>query len=396
VIVVNGPRTVGKSTLLLELARRINHSVIDLDDPAVRDVVRADPGYLLEGPGPVLVDEFQHVPETLDAVKAHLNRDLRPGRFVLTGSTRYTTIPRAAQSLTGRVHILTVWPLSQGEIGGRTETFVERLIEDPATLVDRAPSTTTREDYVDRVTAGGMPLALSSPTEGARARWFRDYVDLVIERDVLDISRIRQRASLPRLLRQLAAQTAQVMRMSPAARAVGLEPSTAEKYAKLLEAVFLVHVLPAWGTTLGSRVGHLPKIHMVDSGLAASLLGITPDKYRARDPATMTEFGHLLETFAVGEVLKQVGWSEETITTGHFRTIAGDEVDLVLETADGRVVAIEVKAGTRVPGNDLGGLRKLRDKLGARFLGGMVLYLGQRAYTYEDRIHVIPVDQLWS
>ena len=394
VIILHGPRAVGKSTLLGGLARPMGRPIVDLDDLATRDAVRADPRLFVGGEGPVLIDEFQHVPEVLDAIKAELNRDTRPGRFVITGSTRYATVPATAQSLTGRVHRADVRPLSQGEIAESREDFAELLTGDPALLV-RATSTTTRREYISRIVAGGFPMALRRAGTTARARWFDDYVESVLERDVLELSRVRQRRQLPRLLGQFASQTGQVLNIARVAATVGMEKSTAENYTKLLEAVFLVYLLPSWGTTLGSRVAAAPKIHMVDSGLAARLVRLTEVKLAAASASALTELGHLLETFVVGEVCKQLDWLDQPTVRGHWRTHDGDEVDLVIERADGMVVAIEVKAGSRVPSSDLGGLVKLRRRLGGQFLGGVVLYTGAQSYTYEKNIHIVPVDRLW-
>ena len=191
-------------------------------------------------------------------------------------------------------------------------------------------------------------MILQRQTSRARSSWFADYVDLVVMRDVLDIARIRQREALPRLLRQFAAQTGQLLNITKAGQAVGLESSTANRYATLLEAAFMIQRLPAWGETLGKRPSAHPKVHVIDSGLAGWLLGLSAAKINSRNPAALTEFGHLVETFAVGEILKQVSWADEVITASHFRTEAGDEVDLVLETWDGRVAGFEIKAGTRI------------------------------------------------
>jgi predicted AAA+ superfamily ATPase len=394
VIVLQGPRAVGKSTLLRELGGSRGREVVDLDDLGTRDAVRADPALFVRGESPVLIDEFQHVPELLDAIKAELNRDGAPGRFVLTGSTRYTTLPVAAQALTGRAHRVDVMPLSQGEIGGVREDFAETLLSDPASLVDGRPSEVPREEYVSRVVAGGFPMALARERAAERARWFDDCLELVLERDVLELSRVHQRRQLPLLLRRLAGQTAQVLNIADAARAIGMEKSTAESYTKLLETVFLVQRLPAWGTTLGPRVGAAPKVHVVDSGLAARLLRLTERKLGAATAPALTEFGHLLETFVVGEVCKQLDWLEEPVARGHWRTHDGDEVDLVLEREDGALAAVEVKAGSRVTARELRSLLKLRAKLGSQFLGGVVFYTGARAYTH-DGIQILPVSRLW-
>lgn len=396
VIILHGPRAVGKSTLLRVLAGQRGRDVIDLDDLATRDAVRADPNLFVRSESPVFIDEFQHAPEILDAIKAELNRDGSPGRFVITGSTRYSTLPSAAQSLTGRVHRIDVRPLSQGEITEKDEDFALALMRNPESLVDPLPSQTRRDDYVERVLAGGFPMPLRRADAADRARWFDDYTRLVLERDVLDISRVRQRQQLPRLLRQLASQTGQVLNIAKAAAAIGLEKSTAENYVKLLEAVFLVEDLPAWGTTLGSRVAAAPKVHVVDSGLTARLLRLTARKLGEATASAVTEFGHLLETFVVGEICKQLDWLDEPTVRGHWRTHDGDEVDLVIERDDGKVVAVEVKAGSRVPGDAASALARLRRKLGGQFLGGLLLYTGERSYTLDDRIHVVPISRLWG
>ena len=202
--------------------------------------------------------------------------------------------------------------------------------------------------------------------------------------------------ALPKLLGRLAAQMGQLRNVTAAAEAVGMDASTTEGYVRLLEAVYMVRRVPSWGKTLRSRVGSHPKLHVVDSALAARLLRVTPAKLSGLDPSTLTEFGHLLETFVVGEVLKQVSWLDAAVDVGQWHTRDGDEVDLVIETDDGDVVAFEVKAAARVPGVDLKGLRKLREALGRRFKGGYALYTGQRSYTAEDRLHVVPIDRLWT
>jgi predicted AAA+ superfamily ATPase len=397
VIALQGPRTVGKSTLLREMARSHGVEVVDLDDPAMREAVRVDPGAFVDGPAPVCIDEYQHVPAVLDAIKAQLNRELRPGRFMIAGSTRHDALPLAAQSLTGRLHLLTVWPLTQGEIEGARENLLQALLDDPEGAAPRGTvSTTSREQYLARVTAGGMPVPLSRPTTTGRSRWFDDYVRLVIERDVRELATLRRREQLPALLRRLAAQTGQILNVTSAAAEVGLDRATASDYVKLLEAVFLILRLPAWGTTLRARAAGAPKIHLVDSGVAARLLRLTPEKLARRDPASLSQLGHLLETFVVGELLRQASWLEEVSVCGHWRTYDGDEIDLIVERGDGRVLAFEVKAAGQVQSAELRHLRKLRDALGERFLAGVVLHTGSRAYRFEDRLLAMPIDRIWT
>ena len=397
VIALHGPRSVGKSTVLRILARDHGVEVIDLDDIETRDAVAGNLALVTGGQTPLCIDEYQRVPDVLDAIKARLNRERsRPGVAVITGSTRQDALPRTAQALTGRLHAITIWPLSQGELAASHENLLEALRANPNTVVAQHPtSDTTREEYVARVCAGGLPLAVRR-SEAARARWFDDFVRQSVERDALELSRVRQRQSLADLLARLASQTGQLLNITKVAEAVGVDRKTAEAHLRLLEDLFLVVRLPGWGKTLRSRVSVRPKVHLVDSGLAARLLRLTPAKLATLDPAALTEFGNLLETFVVGELRKQASWLDEHVTLGHWRTSDGTEVDLVAEFDDGQVLAFEVKANQRATGTDVSGLQQLRDALGARFRAGIVLTTGQRTYTHSDRIHVMPIDRLWQ
>jgi len=398
VIALHGPRSVGKSTVLRILAQAHGVEVIDLDDIEIREAVTGNLGMIIGGGvTPVCIDEYQRVPDVLDAIKARLNREgSRPGVAVITGSTRQNALPRTAQALTGRLHSVTIWPLSQGELAATQENLLEALRADPDRAAAQHPtSDTTRSDYITRVCAGGLPLAVRR-SESARARWFDDFVRQSVERDALELSQVRQRQSLADLLARLASQTGQLLNITNAAQAVGVDRKTAEAHLRLLEDLFLVVRLPAWGKTLRSRVSARPKVHVVDSGLAARLLRLTPAKLATLDPAALTEFGNLLETFMVGELRKQASWLDGQVALGHWRTSDGAEVDLVAEFDDGRVVAFEVKANERATGADFTGLQQLRDALGSRFSAGVVFTTGRRTYTHSDRIHVMPIDRLWQ
>lgn len=394
-IALQGPRAVGKTTTLRALATARGVEIVDLDDPPTRDAVTADPSTFVAGASPVCIDEYQHAPEILDAIKAELNRDGSPGRFAITGSTRYDALPQAAQALTGRLHLMAVHPLSQGEIDGVEEDFVETLFADPGATVSAEPAATSKAEYVARVVAGGFPSVLHRSSESARARWFDDYTRLCLERDVSELTRIQQRAALPGLLARLAAQTGQVLNIAAAGEAAGLKKRTADNYTKLLEALFLIYRLPSWGRTLRARSAALPKLHVADSGLAARLLRLTATRLARPDAAALQQFGHLLETFVVGEVRKQLSWMDGIAGIGHWRTRDGAEVDLVVERDDGSVIAFEVKAGSRVAGRDLTGLRVIRDSLGDAFAAGVAFYTGSRSYVADDRLLVLPVDRLW-
>lgn len=396
VILLEGPRAVGKSTLLRDIAARRGGTLIDLDDLPTRMLAQDDPTLAIDVPGPVLIDEYKHAPGVLSAIKARLNRTgSLPGQFVLTGSSRYDTLPRTAEALTGRLHRIQVLPLAQSELRG-TPGLLARLFEEGPEVVPSVLSETTRQQYADVILTGGFPDALGRPTPQGRGRWFDDYVSATLAKDVTELKKIRQAQALPRVLGALAGRTGQVLNIADIAEGLGLTPDLVAGYIKLLEGVFLVRILPAWGTTLTSRSSGLPKVHVVDTGIAARLLRVVPENLALANPTALTEFGHLTETFVVGEIIKEASWMDGIAGVGHWRTYDTEEVDLVVERDDGTVVAMEIKAGTHATKASFRGLAKMRDKLGPAFRVGVVFHMGQRGHHYDDRLIALPIDQLWG
>lgn len=394
VVAVTGPRTAGKSTLVRELVDRRGGTLIDLDDARVRRLATADPAAFVHGLAePVVIDEFQRVPDLLAAIKSELNRDWRPGRFVLAGSARHEAVPELADYLTGRVDLLPLWPFAMAELAGTAgPTIVDRLFS--ATLPARRTAAVDRAELVQLVLRGGYPIA-TALGDAARDRWFANLTDLVVNRISEDVQVVRRGDVLRQFLALAAASTAQTRNAAEVGREIDLGREQARSYLRLLELVYLMIELPAWSTNPTSRVTKRPKLHLVDTGLAAHLLGLSAPRLAATDPDGATRFGALLETFVVTEVIKQLGWSTTAARPFHYRTTTGIEVDLVLETNDGRVVAIEVKAGSGLPPTATRGLAHLRDQLGARFVAGLVLNTGEHAQQLGDRLAVAPVDELW-
>lgn len=394
VVAVTGARTAGKSTLLTDVFAGAGSSVVDLDDPAVRRLATADPTAFVDGlPEPIVIDEFQRAPELLSAIKAELNRDRRPGRFVLAGSARHDAVPELADYLTGRVELLRLWPFAMAELEPAGRSVVDRMFgaEPPR----RRVAATDRRSLVAAVLRGGYPIAVGLAPE-QRARWFANLAALVVERVSDDVTQVRHSGVLSRFLRLAAASTAQTRNAAELGREVGLGRDQAGAYLRLLELVYLTIELPAWSANLVSRESKRPKLHLVDSGLAAHLQGLTIDQLAPTDPIGAARFGPLLETFVITEVIKQLGWSSVSARPYHFRTAQGVEVDLVLEADDGRVVAIEVKAGSALTAASSRGLQHLRDHLGDRFVAGWVLNTGPQAQRIGDRLAVAPVDELWA
>jgi predicted AAA+ superfamily ATPase len=401
VILLEGPRSTGKSTLIRALAEEFNTRAVDFDDPMIRDDAAWDPEYYTrsgESGVPVLIDEYQRVPMILDSIKARMNISSHPGQFIITGSTRHDALPGSTQALTGRIHRMRIFPLAQSEIEGTAPDLISRIISRSEVEIrteKNTPATEIREGYINRITRGGFPLALARSSQ-ARNRWFDDYVRQTIERDIPGLVKIRNNRGLSALLRKLAAQSAQILTLESVSSGAVIDIATAREYIQLLEDVFMVYQLPAWGRTLGSRVAAKPKIHFTDSGIAARLLGLTAEKLGAKEASALTEFGRLLETFTVSEILKELSWLDDTFLTGHWRTHDNKEVDFVIELLDGSVYGFEIKASGRVAGETFGGLAALRKFAGDTFKAGFVFYTGERTFQFDDRLFALPVSKLWE
>lgn len=394
-VAVTGPRTSGKTTLARRIVADRGGTFLDLDDPAIRTLAEDDPtAFVHDLVEPVVVDEFQRVPAVLAAVKAELNVDRRPGRYVLTGSARHQVVPELSDYLTGRVDLQTLWPFAMAELNPATASIVDRLF-DQSLIGQRRTSALDRAAIVDLVLRGGYPIAVTLEAP-ARGRWLRNLATLVVERAGDDAGSALRPDALRRFLQLSAVRTARVLNVAEIGRDAGLGRDQASEYMRVLELVYLVLRLPAWSVNLTSRVTKRAKLHLVDTGLAAQLQGAVAERLAPTDPVGATRFGALLETFVVTEIVKQLGWSSLDVEPYHFRTADDLEVDLVLEAADGRVVAVEVKAGSRVTPAATTGLTYLRDRLGDRFIAGVVLNTGQHAQQLGDRLAVAPIDSLWS
>ena len=315
--------------------------------------------------------------------------------FVLAGSASFDSLPRGTQALTGRIQRLPVLPFTQTEIDASGNTLIEQAFEGRVAH-SAGLARTTRAEYVNRVMRGGMPLALAQTTESDRARWFEAHVRQSIERDAGELRRIGRRSDLREVLTRTVGQTASVLNVAKVAKDVAPSWDTTSAYIELLEALFLVQRLPAWGVTLLPRSIEAPKIHVVDSGIGAHLLRLSTAKLARLDPSSLTEFGHLLESFVVQEAMRQASWMDAPVTAGYWRTKDNVEVDLVLERYDGAVVAIEVKAGDHVKKSQLSPLVALRDRLGTSFAAGIAFHTGGTGYEAADRIHVLPIERLWT
>lgn len=391
VVLLNGARQTGKSTLARQLAAERGGHYLTLDDPATRALASADPGALLSSAADfTVIDEVQYAPALFPAIKRAVDTDPRPGRFLLTGSANVFLVPKLAESLAGRMEILPLYPLSQAELAGTTTNLVERLFsgrpwQAGLRQVDRL-------DVCRRLVTGGFPEAVARKGSERRDAWFRSYIASILQRDIRELAHIDGLTDMPRLLALLAARPSALMNMAEISRASGIAHSTLKRYLSLLEATFLLQPLPAWSANLGKRLVKSPKIHLLDAGLAAHLSGLTDAAVLTRSQA----FGPLLETFVVQEIRKHLTWSAQPATAWHFRSATGQEVDLVLEAPGQRIVGIEIKATASIGVADFSGLRALAEGVGSHFSGGVLFYLGENVLSFGNGLWAVPVSVLWA
>jgi predicted AAA+ superfamily ATPase len=396
VVILNGPRQAGKTTLLRQMQHEHGGTRLNLDDEQLLQAAVSDPlAFVTSGGEPRFIDEVQRAGDPLvRAIKAEVDATPAPGRYVLAGSTRFLATPSLSESLAGRGAVVDVWPFSQGEFEGRFESFIDIAFDDPHSLKSFPPSAVDRADYFTRLCRGGFPEPALMRTARARRAWFRSYVRAIAERDIREMSRINEPSAITSLLAYLASITSQEHNSVNTSSKTGLHRTTVNRYVELLEAVFLVHRLPVWSRNLTARVVKHSKLHLTDTGLAASLLGISPESL-AKPVAPAR--GPLVETFIVNELAKHATWSETAVRLHHWRVSGGAEVDVVLERDDGQVVGIEAKAKDTVTADDFRGLVTLRDLLGDQFSLGVVFHTGrQGSVSFGDRLVSLPIAALWE
>lgn len=390
VVLIHGPRQCGKTTLARAVGDRLGYAYLTFDDDVVRASAEADPsGFVLDLPERVILDEVQRVPALFTAIKANVDRRRTSGRFLLTGSTNVLLVPRLADSLAGRMEVLRLHPLAQGELARHAPDFLYRLFS--ANFKTRQTERLGRE-LADRIVAGGYPAALQRTSGRRRSAWYRDYIDALVQRDVRDLARIASLDALPRLLTLVAGQTARLLNVTDLAAPFQLSRPTIRDYVTLLERVFLVDELTPWHNNRLSRLVKTPKVHIGDTGLAAALLGIDA----AGLAADRTLLGQMLETFVFQELRRQSTAHDEPMTFSHYRDKDGVEVDIVVEQGPNAVAGVEVKASATVTSADFRGLRKLQEVSGKRFAGGVVLYDGETSASFGDGLYAVPVRALWD
>ena len=388
VVCLLGPRQVGKSTL----TRRVepDRDYYDLDNEALFKVASEDPaGFIDTLPEKVTLDEIQRLPELMRAIKISVDRNRKPGRFLLTGSANFLLLPRLSESLAGRIEILDLHPLTEAEKEESPGKFLEVFLENR--FVPAIKEVVPRKDIMHRMLQGGYPEVIGR-TPARVQQWHRQYLQTLFERDVHDIANVRNIAELSRLLEVLAHQGASLLNLSNVSRDLKISRPTTDHYLQVLKRLFLVREFPAWHKNRAKRLVKSPKIHLRDCGLAATLMDLDGDSWNTR----REEFGALLESFVIQQLTAQAAWTDPRLKLFHYRDRDQVEVDCVV-TCGTKVWGIEVKLSSSVSRSDTKGLKRLAEQAGDDFQGGAILYNGESTVRLGDeKLMAIPLAKLWE
>lgn len=386
---ITGPRACGKTTT----ARRRANSTLQLDTPRDALLMREEPDQQLRGlEAPILIDEWQDVPESLSAVKRAVDEKPQPGRFLITGSVRARTLAGTWPG-TGRITPLQMHPLTQDELVNEAQNldFVDRLFRQdlPTAIPSESP---TISDYVTLAAAGGFPQAHRGSPK-FREQWFEGYVSQAVGRDVEPLGEVREPLAMERLLRAAALNTAGIPTHETLVRAAATSRETADRYMDLLEELGLIERTPAWGHNRLKRMIKSPKVHVTDTGLALWLTGIGAEAV-LEDSNLL---GRLIESYVAMQLRPMLSAGPRRGRMAHLRDSNGRrEVDFIIEDRRGDIVVAEVKASANIDRRMARHMEWLRDEVGDQFKTGVLFHTGRTIHQMSDRIWAMPISTLWG
>ncbi len=387
-VLIHGPRQCGKTTLARMVGAPKKYEYISFDDDVVTAAAKIDPIGFVNGLSKrVILDEVQRVPTLFSALKKEIDNNRQSGRFILTGSANILRIPKLSDSLAGRMQILRLHPLSQGELARHKPHFLDVLFK--GTFKTKKIEGSLNK-LINRIITGGYPEVFKRPSGRRRINWYRNYIETLIQRDILDISKIHSVDILPRLLSLSATQTSQLVNFTSLASAFQISRPTVCDYIALFERMFFLEKLPPWHGSRLKRLIKTPKCHLGDTGLACTLLGASAISLKENRPL----LGQLLETFVFQELRRQASYHKQHHAFFHYRNKKGAEVDIVIER-DHLVVGVEVKSSATVNLADFKGLHTLKKAVGKHFICGVVLYNGEISVSFGKGFFAIPLNTLW-
>ncbi len=391
VVLVQGPRQCGKTTLACMVGKVAGYDYRSFDDEDTRSFAKNDPiGFVQNLPDKVILDEIQKVPGLFSTIKLSVDRNRKAGRFILTGSVNVLQVRQLTDSLAGRMIIIKLRPLSQSELSQNHPKFLDALFS--ADFRHNKHKETSQENTASRITAGGYPVALKLSSARKQATWYKNYIETILQRDVSDIAPlIRSPEILSDLLVLMATQTAQLLNVNSLASSFQLSRTTIQDYMSLLRNMFLWEKIPPWYKNPTKKMVKTAKLHLGDTGIACALMNM--------NPAALVEdrslFGHVLETFVLQELRRQASGHEDLHEFFHYREKKGAEVDIVIQRGT-EFAGVDVKASATIRKSDFRGLRRFKTAAGKKFAGGVVVYNGNTSGTFGDGLYAVPLHLLWE
>jgi predicted AAA+ superfamily ATPase len=396
VILINGARQTGKSTLCRQLVaeRAFDGQIMTMDDPTTLAAAQSDPlGFLQDLSHHAIIDEVQRAPQLFLSIKKLVDENRKERRLILTGSADVMTFPQVADSLAGRIEIHNLWPLSQTEILGTRSTFLNTLVTPEGRFQSHKSHKHRWKDIIEAIRAGGYPEALQRESEGRKEKWFEAYIDAVLQKDISNLANIEGLTQIPNILHLIGTRIGSTINLSDIARLSGVKNTTLQRYMALLENVFLILRIPAWTPNIEGRFVKSPKIFINDTGLLCHLRGEGVDSLMENK----TTAGAFLENFIVMEIVKQLSWSALFLKPYHFSVHSGAEVDLILEDRRKQLYGIEIKSTASVSQSDFNGLKRLAEIAGEKFKRGIVLYGGDHVVGgFGENLQAVPIAAVWS
>ncbi len=400
ILYLTGPRQAGKTTLARQIAKDLGMRYVSLDEQAAFASAQSDPqGFIDSFAGaPVVLDEFQYTPELIAAIKLASDK-LQPherGRFFLTGSADIFSSAKTQEALPGHMARVELYPLSITEIVGGNFNLIDFFLADHVSIPDNLPLL-SREQLAQTLIDGGYP-ELQNKSTRAKQIWFQSYLKGRLFKDFESIYRAKgdYHTKLEALIPYLAGLSGCLLKYASVANDLAQNDKVVKSYIEALEWMFIVkRIHPYIKNSAKRQTIGMPKLQMVDTGLACHLLGLK----KTQQLLTSSFYGGLLESFVVMECFKHMTWAEEAMNMYHFRDRSKNEVDIVLERADGRLIGIEVKASSTVRKSDFKGLEKFSELVGDRLKYGFVFYTGSRLLPFggtNKQYYALPLSMLWS
>lgn len=398
IVAINGPRQSGKTTLQKKIAKSKDMKYYTFDEVDVFNTASSDPkGFItyISKDKDVAIDEVQMIPNVIPAIKMTVDEENRKGMFLLTGSSDMFKNSKIKESLAGRMVSFNLFPLSYAEINDRDINIIDKLFSDDFNRFDIDFEDLTKTEFVSAVVNGGYPEVRSLPQKAKKA-WFEFYIKARITKDIATIENVNldKVADLDKLLKLLAGQISSLVNYKNIANHINLTDKTVAKYIQILEALYIVKLVPAYSNNQLKRVVKSPKIHFIDTGLASYLLNIDVEGSMVRQSEF---FGNLVESFVYSELIKHQSCANIDVNIYHYRDQSQKEVDFVLEASNGEIVALEVKSGSNIKGEYFKGLLALAKTIHNKKFKGIVLYGGDKVlpYTIEEfQFWAIPLKSL--